>query len=435
MSEAVEQLLLSWKSGENFKFTSIEAESEYRNKTNRLIQAIQLRKPDRVPIAVEATFFHARYAGMSIEDVMYDPEKHRHAWMKMVQDFDWDATMGCGYSLSGSLLEALEIKQLKWPGHGVGTNQPYQFTEAEYMPEDEYDAFLDDPSDYMLRKYLPRVLGVMAPFETLPPLHDVICYSQGIPEFAYAFSSPDMLAALDSLIKTGKRAAEWYRETALIDGELAGLGHPVWAGSFAHAPFDHLGNYFRGTRGIMIDMFRNPDKLLKALERILPWELNYAANLAQHSGCPITVIFLHKGSKGFMSEKQFRTFYWPTLRELLVGLVDRGLIPLLYTEGDFTPWFEIVKDFPKAKGILHIDQGDIFTAKELLSDVWCLSGNVPNDLLCLGAPEQVESYCKKLIDVVGAGGGFILDASSPFPDARIENVRRMTDFTKEYGIY
>jgi uroporphyrinogen-III decarboxylase len=165
----------------------------------------------------------------------------------------------------------------------------------------------------------------------------------------------------------------------------------------------------------------------------LPWELDYAVNLARRSGCPLVVLFLHKGSKGFMSEKQFRTFYWPTLRELMVGLVEKGLIPVMYTEGDYTPWFEIIKDFPPGKGVLHLDQGDIFKAKEILGDVWCLSGNVPNDLLCLGTPDQVEDYCKKLIDVAGEGGGFIMDAGSPFPDAKVENVRAMTEFTKEYG--
>jgi hypothetical protein len=428
-----EQLIDSWMSGQNTKFSSTEAEIKYKAKTNRFVSAIRLKQADRVPIAVEATFFHAKYAGISIEEVMYDPEKHRNAWKKMILDFDWDATMGAGYSLSGSMLEALDLKQLKWPGHGVDRNQQYQFAETEYMPEEDYDAFLDDPSDYMIRRYLPRVIGALAPFESLPPLHDVISYSQGIPEFAFAFSTPKMVAALDALKEIGQSTARWYIDSAMLDAELAGIGHPVWAGSFAHAPFDHVGNYLRGTRGIMIDMFRNPDKLLRTLERVLPWELDYAVNLARRSGCPLVVIFLHKGSKGFMSEKQFRTFYWPTLRKLMLGLIDQGLIPVMYTEGDYTPWFEIIKDFPQGKGVLHLDQGDIFKAKEILGDVWCISGNVPNDLLCLGTPKQVEDYCRKLIDVVGEGGGYILDAGSPFPDAKIENVRAMTEFTKEYG--
>jgi uroporphyrinogen-III decarboxylase len=46
------------------------------------------------------------------------------------------------------------------------------------------------------------------------------------------------------------------------------------------------------------------------------------------------------------------------------------------------------------------------------------------------------AYCKKLIDVVGKGGGFILDGAIGIPDeARPENVRAMVDTTREYGVY
>ena len=56
-------------------------------------------------------------------------------------------------------------------------------------------------------------------------------------------------------------------------------------------------------------------------------------------------------------------------------------------------------------------------------------------LLIAGTPDDVRAYCKKLIDVVGKGGGFIMDASSNLDDAKPENVKAMIDFTKEYGRY
>ncbi|MBS7279391.1 MAG: hypothetical protein KIH09_06090 [Candidatus Freyarchaeota archaeon] len=49
----------------------------------------------------------------------------------------------------------------------------------------------------------------------------------------------------------------------------------------------------------------------------------------------------------------------------------------------------------------------------------------------------MEEYCKKLIDVVGEGGGFIIDgAVAGIPDeARLENVKAMTEATFKYGVY
>ena len=49
------------------------------------------------------------------------------------------------------------------------------------------------------------------------------------------------------------------------------------------------------------------------------------------------------------------------------------------------------------------------------------------------APEEVESYCKKLIDVVGEGGGFILSSGCTVPvDCKIENLKAMVDTAKSY---
>lgn len=59
----------------------------------------------------------------------------------------------------GRILEVLEYKQLKWPGHGVDSYHTYQFIEGEYMKADEYNAFLFDLSDYMVRTYWPRIFG------------------------------------------------------------------------------------------------------------------------------------------------------------------------------------------------------------------------------------------------------------------------------------
>jgi hypothetical protein len=38
------------------------------------------------------------------------------------------------------------------------------------MKEDEYDLFLSDPSDFVVRYYLPRVYGCTAPLSKLPPV-------------------------------------------------------------------------------------------------------------------------------------------------------------------------------------------------------------------------------------------------------------------------
>ncbi|MFB0564003.1 MAG: hypothetical protein ACETWM_22620 [Candidatus Lokiarchaeia archaeon] len=51
-------------------------------------------------------------------------------------------------------------------------------------------------------------------------------------------------------------------------------------------------------------------------------------------------------------------------------------------------------------------------------------------------PAQMEEYCKRLIDEVGEGGGFMIEGALGVPDeARPENVKVMTEVTKKYGVY
>jgi len=48
----------------------------------------------------------------------------------------------------------------------------------------------------------------------------------------------------------------------------------------------------------------------------------------------------------------------------------------------------------------------------------------------------VRACCKKIIDEVARDGGYIMDASAIIQnDAKIENIRALTDFTREYGVY
>jgi len=186
----------------------------------------------------------------------------------------------------------------------------------------------------------------------------------------------------------------------------------------------------------MLDMYRVPDKLLEATEKVIPYILRAALAGAQVTGVPFVFMPMHKGLDGFMSPEQFKTFFWPSLRKVILTLIEEGLIPIVLWEGDCTSRLETIQDIPRGKAIYWFEKTDIFKAKEILGDTVCIRGNVPAPLLCVGSPRDVEEYCKNLIDVVGKGGGFILDGGIGMPDeARPENVQAMADIVKTYGVY
>ena len=407
----------------------------FKERTKRVEDAIQLKVPDRVPFLPFYNFFQAKYAGISFEEAMYDYDKLGMASKKVILDFQPDMYPNSYVNISlGPTLEALDYKQLKWPGHGVDPNFTYQFVEGEYMKAEEYDAFLFDPSGFMLRTIFPRICGALEPFKMLPSIPSAY-YTRIVPRVA-VLGIPEVAAAFERLLKAGAEAHRMMSEANSFVEEMEELGYPTQFGAVAYAPFDYIGDFLRGTRGIMLDMYRKPDKLLEAIEKVSPIMIESGASSAKRAGVPRVFIPLHKGAHGFMSMEQFRTFYWPTLQKLILALIDEGFTPCPFFEGDYTSRLEIINDIPKGKACYIFDRTDIFKAKEVLGDRVCIRGNVPASLLCAGTPQDVRDYCKKLIDVVGKGGGFIMDGAIGIPDeAKIENVRAMADFTKEYGVY
>ena len=410
------------------------AEELYRKREKRIRDAVQLKEPDRVPVVTHFGFFPARYAGITFEDAMYDSDKMMAAWVNATLELEPDMYENpYNNRFLGHILEALDFKQLRWPGHGTDVMSSYQYLENEYMKADEYDGFLFDMTDFIVRTYWPRIFGALASFRNLPPLHDVITYYMGFAHLA-AFDDPAVIRSIESLLRAAKAAKEMLSGAARFAERMEGLGYPPQFGSLTQAPFDTLSDFFRGTKGTMLDMYRNQDRLLEAAEKLLPIMLSMGLR-AKHRAAPRVFIPLHKGIDGFMSEAQFKRFYWPSLQQLIIGLTDEGLTPFVLWEGNCTSRLELIGEIPRGKVVYWFERTDIFKAKEILGDTVCLRGNVPLSMLGTGTPEDVTAYCKKLIDVVGKGGGFIMDSSTVIDDAKPENVKTMIEFTKAYGRY
>lgn len=80
---------------------------------------------------------------------------------------------------------------------------------------------------------------------------------------------------------------------------------------------------------------------------------------------PRVLMPLHRSADGFIPPEQFRTFYWPTLRKFLVGLIDGELTAWVFFEVDYTSRLNIIRDIPAGKAIHYFERTDIFRAKKV----------------------------------------------------------------------
>ena len=422
-----------WLEAKDIKFSSPEAEKAYKERATRLMKALLLKEPDRVPVMLPSGYFPAYYAGGTLQKVMYDYDELRRAWLKFLHDFDMDTYRGPNLVHSGKVLEMLDYKLYKWPGHGLGPDvSSYQFIEGEYMMADEYDALIKDPSDFTVRVIMPRTVGAFETFNKLPRFSTLT----GMPvRFVAAATNPDVRAAFKTLIDAGKEMEKWQKAVDDCNREGLGAGFPSMRGGMGVAPFDSIADSLRGTRGVALDMYRQPDKLHEAMEGIADRTIEQAITTANDSNGIMVSFPLHKGDDTFMSDEQFDTFYWPTLKRVILALIEEGLMVMLFAEGRYQRRLARIAELPRGWTMWQFDQTDMTKAKEILGDTACIAGNVPASLVCTSTPQEVKEYCRKLIEVCGKGGGYILTGGASATEAPAENLRVIMEAAKEYGVY
>ena len=421
--------------GNDLPFQSPEAQATYKATINRIKDAVQLKKtPDRVPIYLMPSMFPFSHAGITIEEAMYDYDKCVAAFRDFMLEFKPDVHIGAAAPGPGKFYETLDYKLYKWPGHGVPPEHSYQCVEDEYMKPEEYDLLLTDPSFYFRNFYLPRVFGALDGFSMLPPFTGIL-EMYGVAFNFIPFGLPPVQATYQKLFEAGAEALKWAMAMGGSNAELTSMGFANILGGFTKAPFDTIGDTLRGTNGIIMDMYRRPDKLLAALDAMVPIMIGMGIGAMQQTGNPQIFMPLHKGADGFLSDEQFKKFYWPTFKKVMMGLIEGGCIPFPALEGRWESRMEIIQDIPKGKTMWMVDQSDMTKAKATLGQNACLIGNVSSSLLKLGTPAEVEDCCKKLIDTAGKDGGFIMSNGAFFDEAKPENVKAMVDVTREYGVY
>jgi hypothetical protein len=429
-----EERFARWLSPGHAKFSTTEAEQGYRDRVTRFIKTIKLEEPDRVPVMLPAGSFPVIHGGSSMKTVMYDYQELTRTFLGFLKEFEMDAFMGPGNIPPGKLLDEIDYKLHCWPGHGLADNatMPLQAIEGEYMSPDEYDDFIADPSDYLLRTYLPRCAGAFDGFRKLPPLTPLVA----IPvSYILSFADPDVRRSVQALLDAAEEGAKWRAAVAQVNTAALAAGLPGMSGSIACAPYDLIGDRLRGTKGVMTDMYRRPEKLIEAMERAVPIAIKETLAAADGSACPIVFIPLHKGTGGFMSNKQFEKFYWPTLRKLLTAFIEEGLVPMVFAEGNCTDRLEFFSEMPRASIIWYFEIMNMAYAKKVVGDRACIAGNVPVSTLCTGTPGQVREQCRKLIETCAPGGGYILAGAASMDKGDPDNLRVMMAAAKEYGTY
>ena len=390
----------------------------YAERKRRYLTALRNEKPDKIPIRPFVAEFTAKYAGLTCQQVAHDYNLAFEAAVKCAKDFDWDAVVANMVYVWTGLAQAAGLRYYGIPGIGIPHTTGFNFIEPPeekaFMREDEYDALIDDPTGFLYNVWLPRISTEVAAIgqpNTYRNNLALVKSSMAMMVYFYAFG-PQIQRLRDEC------------------GTVSAI-----AGIFK-APFDIIADKLRGYVGLTMDMATQPEKVLKAAEALMPHLVHVGLTTADAAREVPIGLWMHRGCVPFITPKQFASHYWPTLKPCIEEFWKHGHQTMFYAEGKWDHHLDDFATLPERSILYHVDQGDIFLAHKKLHHKFALSGGIPNVLLSYGKPDEVRAHCRKVIDGVAKDGGYIMDAGAIMQDdTSIENLRALTDFTREHGVY
>lgn len=404
----------------------------YEQRLERVKKAIALETPDRVPLVPTLGNVVALEYGVTIREAMEDEKNIIPALDRMLEEFkpDYFYTMDFFPKKGMDILRPININ---YPGKKpeFGDNFTYQTVDHAFMGDDEYEEFLKDPSAFLMHRVLAEKFEALQGLKILNPYS--LCGST-VMGFA-ALAAPPAQQALQAMMDAGREISDYIQTTVDVNLYLVKKGFPVWGSAVASHPFDDFADNIRGLVNTVMDLKTDPDLLAEAVDRYTDVSIESAIGLCKMSHQDNIFIPLHIGVDEFMSPQDYEEYYWPPLKKMICALVNAGITPFVFCEGNYFTRLNTIKDVPKGKVVYFFEKQDMANAKKILGDTACIAGNFDTNVLAYGTREKVVEETRRLLDICAPGGGYLMSNAISLDVAKPENLAAWYEAVEKYGKY
>lgn len=388
----------------------------------RVLAAINLEPYDRVPVAPHINAEYPMvHKGKTTADA-YDPAKNDEGFQDTMDLFDevggWDGATLAGHALpvaADSLSFYRGRNALQRPVTQTGYNYPGQSSLIQNTSSPQYNE---------------------RPLLSVEDYDDIIEFgwrgflAKGSQEGGTDTRSPQDLANIAKFLTDRylDRVSRWKAEkVAVIGGDL--LIDPQMALSL-----------MRTLQQFTLDLYRTPDKVEAALNAMVDditedaLKAMEAAGGPSKTGIPGIMMACERGSGQYYNLKIFERFVWPYVKKMCLAWIDAGYVVTLHFDTDWTLNLPYLRELPAKKIVCELDSAtDIFKAREILEGHCSIMGDVPPAISSHGTVDDMVSYCRKLIDIVGKDTGLILSNGCAVPpDTKDDNFQAMIDTARDY---
>ncbi|MBN2062026.1 MAG: hypothetical protein JW882_16575 [Deltaproteobacteria bacterium] len=370
--------------------------SETMNSVERMECAINLEKPDRVPIWPDITTSSAAaLTGQKFWEVAnqgFDAQQDLE--LKFFDEYGgWDAANPAltaeAYTIGGF--------KVKKP---TEESPEIQFMESEQTKYEDYEIIAEIGWFNFVREHL------------IYRISDI----KSVEEYDELFA--------EVMVGTVRAVSEYRKRDVFIYYPQPN-NHPFFTLSLS-----------RSMIKFTEDLFYRPKLVEKALKKMTEEFISFGIGLCKDTGVSIMKMAEERAGAAIYPLKIFERFWWPYTEQIVDAFWSEGIKITFHLDTCWDKNIPYFKKLPRGSAILELDgTTDIFAAKEQLRNHLCISSDVHPTLMSIGKPEDVAAYCRKLIDEVGGDGGHILSTGCSLPAAaKKENFIAMLETGRTYEL-
>jgi uroporphyrinogen decarboxylase len=381
------------------------------NSRDRILAAMDLRQPDRVPVMCQLSLGHY-FVQLGVDPAEYwlDNETISNCYLALAERYGFDGILINLPGRDPNVRQFVERIETTADGQVIHYKDGSRcvcppddlpmHVEGPKLPLDEIEVeklYYEDP-------HTPG--GLKYPFH-----YDLEPTTEHFPESVFAI--------IDRVLKA-------------VNGELS-------VHSEVFSPFTQLMERLGYENGLMA-LLEDPGKCKAILQRFAEGAADLARRQAARGVDAVLISSAFAGG-GFVSKGMYEEFVLPYERIVATAIRDSGVKAYTHTCGAIGDRLELMA----ASGIHGIDtmdppplgDTDLADAKNRVGSRLFLKGNIDSvNVLLRGSADQVRENARERIDMAAAGGGYILSsACSVAPRVPAENLMVLREVAEEYGQY
>ncbi len=361
----------------------METNNLFAQKFANYQKAINRQEPDWVPNAINngGGMF---WVGKTVFDVAGNHQAYAEAITSFLDEMWADINFMSGLTSTPRRDAAFPTAENRFAKDGTLTH-----LQLSPMKADEYDQLIADPKAFIANVLLPRKYPYLYEDREVAKAALKVYAEEQVDNFVFQTAA------------TGKLLAEKY-----------GVATVMNAATMLNTPLDHIFDYFRGFRGTLTDLRRQPAKVQAAMDAI--WQFQNIPQMAKPFDPEKGFAFQPCHIPAYLSPKQYKELYWPYEKQIIEWIASKGGKICLIMEGRWERIMECFLEVPKDSLVLCVDDDDVLKVHEVLGQHQIIAGGLKLGETRLKTFDQMKDDVKRVIDTCAPGGGFIFTADKGF---------------------